>query len=71
MPSGGGVLAGVPVFGIIAAPHRTACNAETQVHPGVAHFYARWAATLGYGPNGHILQIITYVGSGFGHGGED
>ena len=71
MPAGGGVLAGMLILGVVAAPDRTAGNAEPQMHPGVAHFDARRTSTFRDGAEGHILEIITYVGSGFGHGGED
>ena len=71
MPAGGCVLAGVLILGVVAAPDRTTGHAESQVHPGVAHFDAGWASTLGYGSRGHILEIIAYVASASGHGGED
>ncbi len=71
MPAFRGVLAGVAVLGVVAATHRTAGDAEPQMHPGVAHFDAGWASTLGYRSCGHILEIIAYVGSASGHGGED
>jgi len=38
------VLGGVFVFGVVAAAHMTALEADSQVNPGVAHLQAFLAA---------------------------
>lgn len=64
MPAFRGVLAGVAVLGVVAATHRTAGDAEPQMHPGVTHFDARRTSTFRDGADGHVLQIVAQVGSG-------
>jgi len=59
------MLGGVFVLRGVAAANVTATQAQTQMHPTVAHFEA-FFASLGLGFN--FLNLIE-VGAGIGHAG--
>jgi hypothetical protein len=53
------VFCGVPVFGRLAAANVSACEAEAEVDPGVADFYAFFANVLVTARELDLFEVFT------------
>jgi hypothetical protein len=56
------MLGGVFVFGGITAAHVAAYQAQTQMYPPVAHFYAFGADVGGGGGDFYLVEVFALVG---------